>query len=560
MRLVVQWWRSVMVIGLALAMTLMAARAVWADDNEDARRREEAIDRKLGDLRGPLKDAGREQVDRALDRLSDVADKAREVLSLAQELRSASNVSDDHKRAGEKHGEAAQALLEALKGLRQMKASEVRLRAAELPRRCDELDRKLKDFVDGVVSNKDHEGPQKIRELAAQQATPVRDALAGFRSQDGDFSSWNSQAERFSYSDGRWSDVRSDFHDARNYTRDGWKKLLEDADRGCERVTRWQDNRVVTDALTALGDRARSKDEVRAELGKKLEQLAKLVTGVERNSSTSEIDSAVSTADAVASLVDRLKDVGGTDPAARAIVQRWPEHVRKFKEAAVHFTRMKEREYLIDRARDRCQAAEQELLALIKDLEDKAPIDQDREEFYDRAKEAADRAAEPIRAKLKAADAYQDELRDLNDKVRQFAPEDSEWRPIVKSMSDSALAILEYYRGALRETHRYCDEMTRAGDNPSVGKALRGDCSESTYRSLVGTKKSACERPRACKGNQSCDDLVRGKRMNVECYDARLDLMNTCFRGGDHKHYQALVKDATEAIAKCDDLIPKVCK
>jgi hypothetical protein len=225
-------------MGLAALMAMMVAlgvRVAWADDDDDARRLEEAIDRKLDDMRSPIRDAGRDQTDRALDKLSDASDKAREVVSMAGELR--------NKNVSERHAEAGRAFLEAAQGLARMKNADVKLRSTEWPRQCEELDRKLKDAVDRIVDQKDHEGAQKIRQLAEAQAAPVRDGLRAVHGQESDFSSWTSQAERFSYSDGRWSDVRSELSDARNYTRDGWKKLLEDADRGCERVTKWEENR-----------------------------------------------------------------------------------------------------------------------------------------------------------------------------------------------------------------------------------------------------------------------------------------------------------------------------
>ena len=558
-RVMVRWWRPLGLSILLAMFVVVGVRVASADDDDDARRLEESIDRKLDDMRSPIRDSGRDQTDRALDKLSDASDKARDVVSMADELRN-KNVSDDHKRLGERHAEAGRAFLDAAQGLARMKSVEVKLRSAEWPRQCEDLDRKLKDAVDRIVDQKDHEGPQKIRQIAEAQAAPVRDGLRAVHAQENDFSSWYSQAERFSYSEGHWSDVRSELSDARNYTRDGWKRLLEDADRGCERVTKWEENHIVTDALRALGDKAKSKDDLRNEMMRQLDEMSRLVSGVERNSSGSEVQSAINGADAIASSIDRMKDLAGTEPGARAIVEKWPEYVRTFKEAANLLIKMKEREYLVDHAHDRCQAAEQELLDLIKDLEDKAPIDQDREEFYDEAKAAADRAAGPIKDKLDAADKYQDEIRGFFEQIRAARADDPKWTEAFKNTTASAQAILDYYKNALADAHKYCDQMTRAGNNPSVAKALRGDCDESTYKGLVQKKATICSTSRACNGSHTCDELVQRKRLNVDCYDARLDVMNTCFRGGDHKHYKALVIDAEKAIGACDELIPKKCK
>src|SRR4051812_43052907 len=144
-----------------------------ADDNDDAQRTLDAIDSKLGDARGYLRDAGRDQSDRAVERLAGAADKVKEVASMADEVRRRSGASDDKKRLGEKHAEAARAYLEAAQGMARMKQLEVKLAAVGWPRRCEELDRQLKDVIEKLVDQRDHEGPQKIRERAEQQAGPV---------------------------------------------------------------------------------------------------------------------------------------------------------------------------------------------------------------------------------------------------------------------------------------------------------------------------------------------------------------------------------------------------
>ena len=110
-------WRVALILGVIGFGGFGVSRVVHANDNDDAQRTLDAIDRKLGDARGYLRDAGRDQSDQALDRLSSAADKVKEVVSMAEEVRRRDGASDDKKRMGEKHGEAARAYLEAAQGM-----------------------------------------------------------------------------------------------------------------------------------------------------------------------------------------------------------------------------------------------------------------------------------------------------------------------------------------------------------------------------------------------------------------------------------------------------------
>lgn len=548
-------WRIVG-LGCVAVCALLAARVGWASDDDDARAVVTRIEERIGAMRGPIHDAGRDQTDRALDKLRDADDKAKEVLSLADQLRGM-NTTGDLKQVGVKHAEIAKAYLDAADGLKHMKAAEIRLRAEEVTKRCDDLNSKLKDFVEQIVSQKDHEGAQKIRDFADRQAGPIRESLSSFHGQDNNVSSsWNDQAQRFSASD-KWSDVKSELQDARSSTRDGWKRLLEDADRGCDRIVKWDQNPTVVDGLRKLGDRARSMDDLRTELGRKLETLARLVSDADRKSSDSELRSALSAAEGVSDAVDKIKDVGGTNPASRTIADKWPAIILQFKDQLGHTLKMKDREYLVDRAVDRCHALENELLQLIKDLNDKAPIDQDREPFRNEAKEAAIKAATPIAEKLNAADQYEAELKTLNDQVVQFQPDDPLWRPVAKALRESALGIYEYYKGSLRSAHQTCDAFKDVLRFPAVRQALWGSCDEVKYNGFVTDKNNKCDRDRSCKGNNTnCPDLRLRRDMCNECWQARKAIMDGCFGGGDLRHEKEWNKAFT-SVSKCDDELAK---
>ncbi len=546
----------------ALSVLFAFAPAAHAEDAEDAKRALEKIDSLLSDTKGYLADVVREQGDRAIDRLSSAVYKVKEVQSLAEEVKRKSGATDDQKRKGEKYYEAARAFLEAAQGLDRLKRAEIKLYAAQYPRTCEEENSKLKDFIGRLVDQKDHEGPAKLRDFAEKMAQPVREKIKAERSQESDLSSAYSTARRFQFSEDRWSDVQDKMEDSAEYSRDGWKRLMEETDRACEKIVKWEDNPLVRDGIRALGEKAKSKDEYIAEIGKQLEEAARALDGFERDSNDSDAQSAIRNAERIEDLLSRLRDVKGTDPKATRMTEKWPTEARNLREYCRVIGKMKERQYLIDGARAACEQVEKDLLALIKDLMEKEPVDQDRPEFKRQAKEAAARAGQTIAEKLKRAEDMQEELEDFHDKIHGFSPEDSEWKPVARNLIAASLATWDYYKNKLREAHTYCDQMTDPlGKNPAIRQAVWGDCSESQYQSLRDKVHPTCRRERSCKDlgtKDDCPEMRRRLQINEECIGARKDVMNTCFKGGDSAHRREV--EAVERVRDvCAEKIRAVC-
>lgn len=89
-------------------------------------------------------------------------------------------------------------------------------------------------------------------------------------------------------------------------------------------------------------------------------------------------------------------------------------------------------------------------------------------------------------------------------------------------------------------------------------KTDTGDCTAEQHRTLQDEVDQACKRPRACIGNMECPELRDNLRKNQECYNARKAINDTCYRGGDEGHKQALA-EAQNAINNCLDFITKNC-
>lgn len=328
-----------------------------ADDQSDYASLMSRIDGLLDSAKGNLSSAKGYQNDYAISYIDKALDNVKDVVSAADEARR-KDVSTDDKRKADYHYEAARDFPDSAKAYAQIKGAEIKLKAAEYERTCDELNAKLKDQVERLVNDKDHEGERKIREFAENQARPIRERLNEVRSQDGYISSWHNTAKRFSYDRNKWGDVKSYLYDAADTARDGWKRLLENADRACEKIVKWEDNSIVRDGIRALAEKAKSKDEYINEINRELEQASRSLDSVERDSNESDILAAIRSAEQIENQLSRLKDVRGTHPKANHMTERWPEIVRQFKDRCNVLTKMKLNQFLVDRAQQTCQEAE----------------------------------------------------------------------------------------------------------------------------------------------------------------------------------------------------------
>ncbi|OVE77858.1 hypothetical protein BVX99_01495 [bacterium F16] len=91
-----------------------------------------------------------------------------------------------------------------------------------------------------------------------------------------------------------------------------------------------------------------------------------------------------------------------------------------------------------------------------------------------------------------------------------------------------------------------------------------GTCESRLYGRLRAAKQLACNRPRKCKGccprnpkgsggrvkSRVCGDWWGKILANQQCFNARLNVMNTCFRGGDQRHKNELAA-VRRTMAEC---------
>ncbi|WP_373278996.1 RHS repeat-associated core domain-containing protein [Amantichitinum ursilacus] len=63
-----------------------------------------------------------------------------------------------------------------------------------------------------------------------------------------------------------------------------------------------------------------------------------------------------------------------------------------------------------------------------------------------------------------------------------------------------------------------------------------GDCNDDHYNHLKDKKGQSCDQPRKCSPMDSCAVIRDKMNAGQSCVDARNNIMNQCFRGGDLAH------------------------
>lgn len=542
---------------------LFIGASVQADDADDYRRSMSDIDSRLERAARALTEVAPEQSDDALDDLETAVDEVAEVVRLADGARG-KNVSTDEKRKADYAYDAGREFPRSATALSQMKRIELGLKNTEYPRTCNDLNSKLRTFVDKVVGDKDHDGAQKIRDFAEQQARPVRESLNANQSQEGYMSSWRDTVTRFGYDRDRWRDVKAGLELAGKATFDGWKKLSEEARRECELVTRWEDNGIVRSAITTLGDKARSKTDLMSEVFRALDDASRALEGVERDSNESDILAAVRAIETIEDRLSRLKDVRGTDPKGLRMTEKWPEIAKNFKTACAVLIEMKQYQFHVDQAQRVCQEQERELLSRLRSMLDSDPFDQNRMALRRRAKAMASDAGDVITEKLAKGSNKEEEMRTAVDKARSFSAEDDEWKRPEVTLEASATAMFEYYKGAMREARRACAGVALGEDYPPIKDILSGDCSESDLDSLHDAQVEWCKNKgeRSCRSltrKEDCDEIRKRLAINEQCAARRVDIMTKCFRGGDAAHRRELA-DVERVKEVCMDRARDLCK
>jgi hypothetical protein len=98
----------------------------------------------------------------------------------------------------------------------------------------------------------------------------------------------------------------------------------------------------------------------------------------------------------------------------------------------------------------------------------------------------------------------------------------------------------------------------RAGAFPRAGVVVPAACNKQRLQELQAEVNQQCKGWPGCKGDWSCADLWDYAGGWQVCANARHQINNECFDGGDPGHQQAAA-DAEGAAQKCQGFYNKYC-
>jgi hypothetical protein len=172
-------------------------------------------------------------------------------------------------------------------------------------------------------------------------------------------------------------------------------------------------------------------------------------------------------------------------------------------------------------------------------------------------------AGKIIADKLERAARLEADMRQLQDRATGFRADDADWQPVAKAVGAAATAMLEYYKGALREANRACRDLALGDQHPAIKEIISGQCQASQLDTMHNAQVEWC----SSKGSRTCKDLSRRDQceeartklnINEQCVARRRDIMTSCFRGGDAAHRRAL-QDAESVREVCMDRVKALC-
>ncbi|MEP6866427.1 MAG: hypothetical protein ABJE66_37765 [Deltaproteobacteria bacterium] len=224
---------------------------------------------------------------------------------------------------------------------------------------------------------------------------------------------------------------------------------------------------VVSVARRVPADDDSDRDSLLREIDDNVGRIADRMNGYDSNS-PSYADDAISYANNVKDLVDKLDRVKGSDSHANDVVSRYPGYVDQFRQAAQYLRRAKDFQFKSKEIFDRCQADEADLQQFVRSYTGRPEtMDEGLEKLPDKARDYG----------RKGNDAY-DKLREYDRPMQdaasfaRFSVSNDRWSDVSSRFSDSQQRILEFFRTNYERAEITCKRLALGEKHPDVDKAL----------------------------------------------------------------------------------------
>lgn len=448
-------------------LVVLAALVITQPSGADSSKRQQLIDdinRLLSDIAGELRDvpsdSGTSDLDRTVDYASKVSDKARELVDQTDGDSSAKEIANRYPDIARRYQDAARSLHELKNNYR---------RIDEWPKKCEQTARELADRLRPYTDTNDPRGFEEVGKLATETAKVGKEAIETAERAKNEMYTWNDKVNGFSDSDGKWSDVRSNLSSASRsmYEYTVAKQELIKRDDACGNLAKEERNPQIEQARTKLSEGKRGVEAIYTALDRQLTDMASNLDGLAGDSDDSDVTNAERKLDEVDKLIDQLDRVKGNDGEARRRVELYRNLTRAGRVAMQQLHTLKQSQFRVDKAPDKCRDAEATVDAAIKEF---VPRRDPRgvSEIPLRARNIA----APLKESLAKSDELHVQLERALSEALRFDPSEGRWRSVAEKSKASANAIWEYWKRARDAAHKACDELAKGDESASVKRAL----------------------------------------------------------------------------------------
>jgi hypothetical protein len=474
---------------------------------------------------------------------------------------------------------------------------------------CENLDKDLATRIAGYVEKKDPLGVEELAKLAGSLRRRVdemwRDAERGKENMQ----RWQSNAKRFSETDGKWSEVKSELHTSADEVYQAWESDWKAAEQGCANLRRGAEHPKVDEAVKLLASFSKGRDEIIKEAEGHLDAAAQLLNGADKDSDDRDVTSALQKAADVEASLTRLKPAAGADARANELVEKWPRYVEAYRFGVGQLLELKRAQFTEDGGAAKCQLQDDALVDYISKFKTPAEIPQVEAKAAE-AQRAADAALQVAREQHRKMTTW-------NDNAQKLSISDGKWGYVTGYVRGAAQGCFDHWKRSLEATEKACGDVAKGVSHPKVEQVIKmlrgrtppqarhgsnhdstcqgvpaggfcmqddqcldgecrdnkctqcpsaadgrchppGTCTASEYNTRYSYKDAACSKPyspRGFGGDQEvdCDALAQLCSNGNACLLARGEVQQ-CFRGGDPRHINEYNR-VKEVVDECEALL-----
>jgi len=405
---------------------------------------------------------------------------------------------------------------------------------ADLAKRCADANNKLVATARDFVKRGSPKGLEVLPKAAEETRRKVDEQINAGERQRREMQRWRDEVRRFSASDGGFSNLRSELHDAADDVYESWEDDWEEAEEACEDLLLGREHPAIRNALAELKRGDEALEDIFRELDRQLGDAVSLLKASATTTQETKAKEAAARAKMLDAILDRLSRVKGADPEAIEVVKTWPDHVKRYNASMNALVQLKASQTLADQGAARCESTAGDLKRLIEQTLQNDPTGVTGVELIG---SSADTYAESIGVSLKNYRERADKMRGWHDEALRFDVREGLWSKVGTALRADADLTQRHFADALRQAEDACAELVKGRQQSRVQTALATLLSTAEAQAvsdkLTGTLGESASLLSGLASDSDDRDIVKANEKSQEIAKDLVSL--TAASGGDQK-------------------------